>query len=378
MFDISYIGKQTVLGKSGMRFKENEIISELESQENLSPLMVDRVEQLPSIIGNLDVDAVITFSIQDGPSFKAAVDLLRISTPKSISQKINVLANYASKLKKQKLVPMIIAPYISKKESKLLIDQGISWIDLSGNMLIKVPQSIYIERTGKTNKFPDTSPIKKIYEGISSLVCRALLLNPNGFTSLFEIVDFINNRNTTITIGTVSKVLKSLEEELIVSKSESKISLKNPEVLLDNLTEGYLDYSKRKKDRKFRYDVESTKELEAFFEDFQVDYAYCGFYAAKRKNWGMTDQITIFIKSIQEVKKALKRNTTVVIPDEEFGQVTLIETKNPCVWFNVQEETFNNIIDDLELYLEMVNDKPRGPKIAKQLKERILGKFNGK
>jgi hypothetical protein len=378
MFDISYIGKQSVLGKSGMRLKENEIISELESQENLSPLMVDRVEQSPSMIGNLDVDVVITFSIQDGPSFKAAVDLLPISTPKSISQKINVLANYASKLKKQKLVPMIIAPYISKKESKLLIDQGISWIDLSGNMLIKVPQSIYIERTGKSNKFPDTSPIKKIYEGTSSLVCRALLLNPNGFTSLFEIVDFINNRNTTITIGTVSKVLKSLEEELIVSKSESKIRLKNPEVLLDNLTEGYLDYSKRKKDRKFRYDVENTDGLETLFEDFQIDYAYCGFYAAKRRNLGMTDQITIFIKSIQEVRKVFKRNTNIATPDEEYGQVILIETKNPCVWFNIQEEPFNNIVDDLELYLEMVNDKPRGPKIAKQLKERILGKFNGK
>jgi hypothetical protein len=64
-------------------------------------------------------------------------------------------------------------------------------------------------------------------------------------------------------------------------------------------------------------------------------------------------------------------------PDEEYGQVTFIETKNPCVWFNIQEETFNNIVDDLELYLEMENDKPRGPKIAKQLKERILEEFNG-
>jgi hypothetical protein len=361
-----------------MRLKENEIISELESQENLSPIMVDRVEQSPSMIGNLDVDAVVEFSIQDGPSFKAAVDLLPISTPKSISQKINVLANFTSKLKKQKLVPMIIAPYIGKKESKLLIDEGISWIDLSGNMFIKIPPSIYIERTGKSNKFPDTSPIKKIYEGISSLVCRALLLNPEGFSSLYEIVDLINNRNATITIATISKVLKSLEEELIVSKSESKISLKKPEVLLNNLAEGYSDYSKRKKDRTFRYDVENTNELDVLFEDLQVDYVYCGFYAAKRKSLGMTDQITLFIKSIQDVEKAFKRTTNIATPDEEYGQVTLIETKNPCVWFNIKEEPFNNIIDDLELYLEMVNDKPRGPKIAKQLKEQILGKFNGK
>lgn len=184
MCDISYIGKRPVLGRLGMRLKENEIISELESQENLSPLKVYRVEQSPSMTGNLDIDAVIEFSIQDGPSFKAAVELLPISTPKAISQKINVLSNFTSELKRQKLVPMIIAPYISRKESKLLIDEGISWIDLSGNMLIKVPQAIYIERTGKSNKFPDTSPIKKIYEGTSSLVCRALLLNPEGFSSL--------------------------------------------------------------------------------------------------------------------------------------------------------------------------------------------------
>lgn len=234
-----------------------------------------------------------------------------------------------------------------------------------------------VGRPGKPNKFPDTSPIKKIYEGTSSLVCRALLLNPKGFTSLYEIVDFINQRNGSITTGTVSKVLKSLEEELIVSKSESIIALKKPEVLLDNLTEGYLNYSKRKRDRKYKYDIENTNDLEALFEDFQIEYAYCGFYAAKRKSLGITDKISIFIKSIQEVKKALKRNSIMATPDEEYGQVTFIEAKNPCVWFNIQEEPFNNIVDDLELYLEMVNDKPRGPKIAKQLKERILEEFNG-
>ncbi len=361
-----------------MRLKTNEIIIELENQENLSPLIIDQVEQSPPMVGNLDIDAIIRFSIKDGSSFKAAVELLPISTPKSISQKVNALASYASRLKKQKMVPMIIAPYISRKESNLLIDQEISWIDLSGNMSIKVPPSIYIERTGKPNKFPDTSPIKKIYEGVSSLVCRALILKPEGFTSLNEIVDFINNRNATITIGTVSKVLKSLEEELIVSKSSSNICLKKPGVLLNNLSEGYLEYSKRKIDRKFRYDVENTNELEALFESFEIDYAYCGYYAAKRKNLAMTDQVTIFIKSIQEIKKTFKENNYSATPDDQYGQITLIETKNPCVWFNKQEDTFNNIIDDLELYLEMVNDKPRGPKVAKQLEERILGKFNGK
>jgi len=360
-----------------MRLKESDILREIENREDLLPLKVDRIEQSCNLVKSFDIDAIIEFSIQDGPSFKAATELLSISTPKTVSQKARVLKNLSFEIKDPNLIPMIIAPYISKKESKLLVNEKISWIDLSGNMNIKIPPTIYIERTGKPNKFPDTSPIKKIYEGTSSLVCRALILNPEGFSSLFEIVNYINERNASITIATVSKVLKSLEEELIVNRTESKIILKKPNILLDNLAEGYSNYLKRRRDRKFRYDLDNFKELEALFENYQIEYAYCGFYAAKRKNLGIAEQITILIKSMEKVKKALKRNSITASPDEEYGQVTFIETSNPCVWFNIQEEPFNNTVDDLELYLEMINDKPRGPKIAEQLKERILGKFDG-
>ncbi len=356
-----------------MRLKESDIIRELEIQGALSPLVVDRIN---TNINNNAIDAIIEFSIPEGPSFKAAVELLSISTPKVIDEKINIFGNIKNELKRQELLPMIIAPYVSYKESKLLREQEICWIDLSGNMLITIPPVIYIERTGKSNKFPDTSPIKKIYEGTSSLVGRALLLCPEGFASLYEIADFIKQRNGAITLGTVSKVLKSLEEELIISKRESRISLKKPEILLDRLAEGYWNFAKRKRDREYRYELENINELEALLEEFQIDYVYSGFYAAKRKNLGMTDQITIFIKSMQEVKSALKRSSIAVTPDEEYGQVTFIESRNSCIWFNRRVRP-DNMVDDLELYLELVNDKPRGPKIARQLKEQILRRFNG-
>lgn len=361
-----------------MRLKANDILEALNSQEVIpQPLVVKTIDIKSSLVLDYELDAVIEFAIQNGPSFKAAVELLSISTPKMISQKAMKLGNLAPALKKQALVPMIIAPYISQQESGCLLQQGISWIDLSGNLLIRISPNIYIERTGKPNQYPDTSPIKNIYKGTSSLVGRALLLNSEGFSSLYEIVDYINSRNGTITLATVSKVLKSLEENLIVEKGKGKIRVKQPALLLENLAAGYAEYAKKQNYRQYPYDVENINELTTLFSKVQVDYAYCGFYAAKRKGLAMTDQITILVKSIQNVKKALALNPSLVRPDEEYGQVVFIETDNPGVWFNIQEKPLNTIVDDLELYLEMINDTPRGPKIANQLKNRILEKFNG-
>ena len=357
-----------------MRPTEREIIDKLISQvDYYEPLELIQINQEC----NDDIDAVIEFTIKDGPSFRAAVELLTISTPKAVSLKSSVLKNSYSKFRERKLIPMIVAPYISKKQSKVLYEEGVSWIDLSGNMLLNIPPNIYIERTGRPNKFPDTAPIKKIYQGTSSLVTRALLLKPEGFTSLYQIVDFINTQNGKITLATVSKVLKSLEEELLISRKKSRIFAKQPQQLLENLATGYADYSNRRKDRCYKYDVDSIDELCTAFYEADIDYAYCGFYAAKIKGCGMTEQIKIFLKSMQDLKKALRLNPAIASPDEGFGQVTFIETNNPCVWFNSQGEPFDRVVDDLELYLEMTIDRPRGPKIAEQLKERIIGNFNG-
>ena len=357
-----------------MRLTERDIIDRLSSQIDLyKPLEIIQINQE----SNYKIDAIIEFTIQGGPSFEAMAEVVTRSTPKIIYQKSNLLKDLFSEFGNRKLVPMIVAPYISKIQSTILSEQGISWIDLSGNMLLNIPPEIYIERTGKPNKFPDTAPIKKVFEGTSSLVSRALLLRPEGFSSSNEIVEFINERNGQITAATVSKVLKSLEEELLISRTNSNIFVKQPQQLLGNLAEGYADYSRRKKNSSYKYDIDNINDLFKVFYEKSVDYAYCGFYAAQIKGYGVTEQATVFLKSMQDIKKLFKNMPDVARADEEYGQVTFIETKNPCVWFNNQGESYEKIIDDLELYLEMNIDSPRGPKIAKQLKERILGKFNG-
>ncbi len=160
------------------------------------------------------------------------MEIKTVATPQNILMSARQLSACVANDKVPDRVPLLVAPYIGTKQAKILEEKGISWLDLSGNMSIRVSNRIYIERTGKPNRFPDTAPIKKIFQGTSSLVSRALLLQPEGFSSLYEMVDFINKRNATITVSTVSKVVKKLQNmgliEIIPLPDDKRSALLSP------------------------------------------------------------------------------------------------------------------------------------------------------
>lgn len=362
-----------------MRLTTEQIVQSLKSTDgNYAPLMINSLQEQVSLLGGSQVDAIMDCSIQNGPSFKAVVEIVPVATPQNILMAAQLLKTYVSKDEQADKIPLLVAPYIGTKQAKILADNGISWLDLSGNMSIRVSNRIYIERTGKPNRFPDTAPIKKIFQGTSSLVSRALLLKPEGFSTLYEIVDFINNRNAKVTLSTVSKVLKSLEEELLVNRNKSLISVANPEKLLERLAEGYRNSTERKRRNTYRFVIEGIERL-SYGSPNAIsaackEYLACGFYAAQIKGLAATDQITIFVKEIELFRRKAEEELVSITADAEFGNAIVTETSDPGVWFNPDMRTVEFVVDDIELYLEMMVDTPRGPKIAEQLKRRILRK----
>jgi hypothetical protein len=358
-----------------MRLTEEEILRELQSNaDSYAPLKLIRFDKGNSVTQNCGADALAEFSISDGPSFQALVEIRSVSNPKTIMNVCQSFSNCLQRADTKNLVPILIAPYIGKQQIDMLAKEGISWIDLSGNMVIQAGKEIYIERTGKPNKFPDTVPIKQIFQGTSSLAVRALLLKPEGFSSLYEIVDFISSRNGTITTSTVSKVLQSLENDLLIKKEKSGFYATEAERLLERLAEGYRNSVRRQDQKRYRYAVKNAPDVFTALSERQLDYGACGFYAAKLKGLAMTDEITVFIKSLEDATRAFELVSLDIKPDGEFGQLMLIETKDPCVWFNLQKQSFENVVDDLQLYLELLDSTPRGPAIAEHLKNRILKK----
>ena len=359
-----------------MRLTTEQIIQSLMNMgEMCDPLMVKSVIEQTSLLDGRNIDVFIEFSIPNGPSFKAVVEIKTVATPQNILMGAQLLKTYVADDEQEDEIPLLVAPYIGTKQAKILADNDISWLDLSGNMSIRVSNRIFIERTGKPNRFPDTAPIKKIFQGTSSLVSRALLLKPEGFESLTKMTDFINRKNDNIIrLSTVSKVLKKLEEELLINRSKSLITAANPEKLLEKLAEGYRNSTERKIRNPYRFVIEGIEQLSDGMTALCKDYLAYGFYAAQIKGLAVTDQKMIFVKDIEQFRSKAEKKFVSVTPDAEFGNFIITETKDPGVWFNADYRIKVSVVDDIELYLEMMVDTPRGPKIAEQLKRRILRK----
>lgn len=359
-----------------MRLTEKQILKQLlDSADQYKPLKFEGFDKDFLLSERARADGVARISVENGPGFKALLEIVPVATPMNIKQKSIMLI---AEISDSPTIPMIVAPFIGRSSACILADRGISWIDLCGNMRVSVPGKVYIERTGKKNKFPDTTPIKKIFEGTSSLVSRALLLRPQGFSSQYELIDFINSRNANITASTVSRVLKSLESDLLITRKKSLISVTDTKKLLQSLADGYVSSMKRKEKKSYRFSIRQSAYVSMTMNVQKPNYLASNFYAAQLKGLGATDEVTIFVRDMGQAREMFD----FLELDAEFGNFKLIETKNFEIWFNSVNTEITvasairfsiPVVDDIELYLEMMTDAPRGPKIAEQLKERILG-----
>lgn len=157
------------------------------------------------------------------------------TAPKLIGESLWRLKNYPNK-RRQNL--LLIVPFLSKTIVEMLERQGLSGLDLNGNYLIETPEMAAV-RLDRENQFPESRPIRKIFSGNSSLVGRLFLAAPKRFNSVGEVFSEIQALGGSLSLSAVSKVLKGLEDELLIEKKEKRLSLLQPDKLLQSLLDGY-------------------------------------------------------------------------------------------------------------------------------------------
>jgi len=301
-------------------------------------------------------------------TYRFVAEIKTVSTPKSIDMAIWQLTSYLEFFKNRQsdepYYPLIVAPYLNDRILAEISEREISGIDLSGNLVLMVPDELFFSRTGRPNKYPSDDPIKNVYRWSSSIVARVFLSRPE-FATVGDVYDEIILRGGRTSLGTVSKVIKAMEDDLLISRN-SGIKLIDARSLLSKLTENYRTKGTRQIRRKVPDITEFVSGLTKNCNRKNVLFAidepqrYIVFPTVGAP-------IKVYIQDIDKGFEGLEFEDT-----DRFSNVQIMETSEASYYFDRQFVDGTYYTSDIQTYLDLMKGGKREQEVAEQLKERIL------
>ncbi len=295
-----------------------------------------------------------------GSAHRFAVEYKSQATPKALTAAIAQAEAVAGDDR-----PMVMAPYLGPDALDRLLERSVSGIDFSGNGVIIVPGEWLVLRTGSENRYPDNKPIRAVYSGTSSLVGRALLLR-REFPQLKGIREEITRRGGEISLGTVSKVIRALEEDLVVVR-EPAIRTVQPDLLLDRLVTGYQPPVVDRVIDLQVPDVPGTLDVLAS----RADELGLRLVVQSERRYVVAptsvDRVVIYADSLPRLLEDIDVET-----DPAFPNISVRQTSDQRVYFDRRRAGAIPYAPPLQVYLELASGGKRERETASQLRDDLL------
>ncbi len=303
-----------------------------------------------------------------GQKFRFVAEIKGRSTPKVCAQAIAQAIAYADRTGDN---PMVVLPYLAPERLNDIERSGASGIDLCGNALVQVPGTLFVLRSGAPNKFPESYPIRAVYRGATSLVARALLLRAES-DSLSDLDQFIRSRGGSLTLTTISKALRRMEDDVLIERRGGRARLLQAESLLDKLAAAYQPPRLR---RTFLGSTGIPREaLGETLSAMKTRAAFTGQTSTDRYAiMGREDRVRIYCESITELLDSLG---TKVKPGDRFANLELRETEDPTVYFDIRKLGSLPFASPIQTYLELATGDKREQDAAEQVCSLILKTLN--
>ncbi len=339
---------------------------------SLPPLSFRLLKDGPQAGRNLRFDALVEAS-WDEKMAKFAVECKSLSTPKAFQDGLNRLKTSSFP---KGLRPLLFVPFLSEQQLQELERERISGVDLCGNGVVIVPDKFAVFRSGKKNRFVSSAPIKNIYRKNSSMVGRAFLLR-SSYETVQEVCAEINRRNLLVkhwdkksmSLSTVSKALKTLEEDLIIARGNT-IRLLQPDKLLQKLSENYAPPNIKKRVRlKVQEGMEAIRDLLSKesktlgLPQVAAGTSSIGQYAVMQRG----DLLSVYCPHLNILLERLSGNQS-----DRFPNLELVETEAETVYFDGRQVGNFWWASPVQVYLELMAGDKRDQETAEQVKLYIM------
>jgi len=352
---------------------KREILDQLrQGKVQLPPLTIRFVDDQLNVGEDKLIDAYIEAKWKR-KSARFAVECKALSTPKFFQSSINYLKSLPLP---KNVFPMLIMPFLSEQQLKELERVGISGIDLCGNCVVVSPGTFSVFRSGGKNRFPSSAAIKNIYRKNSSMVGRGFFVY-SDFQTVQDIRATINQRNLLVnrwnkkpmSLSTVSKVLKTMVEDLIITRNET-IRLLQPDKLLEKLCDNYnppvvkeLICLKISGSNKSILKLLSEQSQQLDLPIIASGTSSVTRYTVMQRG----DLLTVYCPKLEMLLKKLPGSQS-----DRFPNLELLETEDEPVYYDARQEDGFWWASPLQVYMELMVGDKRDQETAEQLKALIL------
>ena len=259
---------------------------------------------------------------------------------------------------------ILIAPYLSDASRQICKDAGIGCMDLAGNAFLSF-KNIFIDRSGIPNPLPGSRESKSVFSPKSSRILRVLL---SDLSKKWYVEDLSQEAN--ISIGLTSRVKQALLAQEWIKEENKRFYLTKPEEVLNqwasnysyqknpihsfysNLAEDKLEAAIRKEceKRKYRYGLAlfSGASKVAPFVRFMKFFAYVD-------------------GNIEDIAAPLQLKVV-----ESGANVILLQPYDEGVFYGLQNVNGNNVVSNIQLYLDLKSYKGRGEDAAQVIFEKRI------
>lgn len=353
---------------------QNEMMEQLRTGKvSLPPIQIRLLKESPKVESDYRFDAFVEASWGKKKA-QFVLECKALSTPRAFRDGVNMLKT--SRLSKG-FGAMLFVPYLNDEQLEELERENLSGIDLCGNGVVIGLETFAVFRSGGKNRFPSSALIKNVYRKNSSMVGRVFLL-VTEYDTVQSVCREVNQRNPLVSqwkkkalsISTVSKVLKVLEEDLIISRGNST-RLLQPEKLLQKLSENYKPPDIKKR---VRMKVSESALTELLWTESQrlklplvvTGASSVGKYAVMQRG----DMVSVYCQRLDRLIENISGSLS-----DRFPNLELLETEDETLFFDIRQDESLWWASPIQVYLELMAGDKRDQETAEQVKAYIMSKL---
>lgn len=316
-------------------------------------------------IGNQAAGLVVKFKLGD-QDHVLALEVCSLGQPRQIRAAVTRLREIRREM--EQAYPLAAAVYIGPQSARILKNNGLGYIDLSGNCSLAFG-NVLIEKEGKRNVRPSTRPLRSLFAPRATRVVRVLLTEPGRAWRLEELA-----KAAGVSLGHSHNVVQRLADVAWVERDDrQRIRLMKPADLLESWCESYT----------YR-ENESTSYVvpEKVSRRFMAELARTATAEGRRYAFTLNAGLALVAPHLRlpAVHCYLEGDPAPVVAalglrpaTETGGALHLLAPYDPGVFYGTLEKSGLKVTSLPQLYADLAGYEHRGAELAEHLRREAMG-----